>query len=207
MEGTDRDKDAETTAAAIQAGATADECSLAERILLGDRSAENELVRRYFGHVLAMASARMRDHEAAREVADDVMMATVTALRAGSVRDVTRLAGFVHGTTVNLIKNRLRSLARVPRMEVMDEELPTADATGSLERDIELDQLRWCLGKLSETDRGILSMSLLEGLKPGEIADRIGSSPEAVRQQKSRALKRVREWLDLMSRNQGRRPL
>jgi RNA polymerase sigma-70 factor (ECF subfamily) len=204
MEGTDRDKEGETTAAAIQSCATADDRSLAERILLGDRSAENELVRRYFRRVLAMASARMRDHEAAREVADDVMMATVNALRAGSVRDVTRLAGFVHGTTVNLVKNRLRSLARVPRMEVMDEELPTADATDSLERDIELDQLRWCLEKLSETDRGILRMSLLEGLKPGEIADRIGGSPEAVRQQKSRALKRVREWLDLVSRNRGR---
>lgn len=204
MEGTDRDKDSEPTAAAIQSGATTDDSCLAERILLGDRSAENDLVRRYFGRVLAMATARMRDHEAAREVADDVMMATVTALRAGSVRDVTRLAGFVHGTTVNLVKNRLRSLARVPRMEAMDEELPTADAADSRERDIELDQLRWCLEKLSETDRGILSMSLLEGLKPGEIAGRIGGSPEAVRQQKSRALKRLREWLDLESRNRGR---
>jgi RNA polymerase sigma factor (sigma-70 family) len=204
MEGTDRDKEGETTADVIQSGATADDRSLAERILLGDRSAENDLVRRYFGRVLAMASARMRDHEAAREVADDVMMATITALRAGSVRDVTRLAGFVHGTTVNLVKNRLRSLARVPRMEVMDEELPAADATDSRERDIELDQLRSCLEKLSETDREILSMSLLEGLKPWEIAGRFGGSPEAVRQQKSRALKRLRELLDLGSRNRGR---
>jgi len=204
MEGTDRDNESERMAGAIELRATADDQSLAARILQGDRSAENHLVQKYFGRVLAMASARMRDHETAREVADDVMMATITALRAGSVRDVTRLGGFVHGTTVNVVNNRLRSLARVPRMEVMDEELPTADTTDSRERDIELDQVRRCLERLSETDRGILSMSLLEGLKPAEIAGRIGGSPEAIRQQKSRALKRVREWLDFVSRNRGR---
>jgi RNA polymerase sigma-70 factor (ECF subfamily) len=44
-------------------------------------------------------------------------------------------------------------------------------------------------------DREILTLTLFEGLKPGEIARRVGLSPEAVRTRKSRAVQRVIEEL------------
>ena len=61
---------------------------LAERVRLGDRRSEDELVSRYAGRVLAVAIARTLDREASREIADDVMMAVVAALRRGAVRDL-----------------------------------------------------------------------------------------------------------------------
>ena len=59
--------------------------ALAERIRAGDRRAEDELVQLYFGRTFAMMLVRTRDREAARELTDDVLMATVTALRAAEI--------------------------------------------------------------------------------------------------------------------------
>lgn len=188
-------------------GAVSSDVSLAERIWQGDRAAENELVRLYSGRVLVMAMARMRDREAAREVVDDVMMAVVTALRRRTVQDTSRLGAFVHGTAVNLVNNRLRTLGRTPRMEVLDEESAALDCGDSFEREADLVTLRRCLDLLPGPDREVLTLSLVDGLKPGEIARRLGSSPDAVRQQKSRALKKIREVLDGVSRNTVHGPL
>jgi DNA-directed RNA polymerase specialized sigma24 family protein len=59
--------------------------------------------------------------------------------------------------------------------------------------------VRRAIDQLEELDRRVLSLTLLEGLKPGEIALRIRLSPEVVRMRKSRALRRVaervQEWL------------
>ena len=47
------------------------------------------------------------------------------------------------------------------------------------------------LAQISPSDREILDLVLVEGLKPGEIAVRMGLAPEVVRTRKSRALKRI----------------
>jgi RNA polymerase sigma-70 factor (ECF subfamily) len=49
------------------------------------------------------------------------------------------------------------------------------------------------LKQLDPTDRRILLLTLVEGLKPAEIADRLGLSAEVVRARKSRAVKKIVE--------------
>ncbi len=51
------------------------------------------------------------------------------------------------------------------------------------------------LGTLSPTDRQVLLLTLVEGLKPGQIAMKIGVSADVARTRKSRALKRILEIL------------
>lgn len=168
---------------------------LAGRIRLGDRRSEDELVARYGGRVLAMSIARTLDREASREIADDVMMAVVTALRRGAVRDTARLGAFVHGTALNVINNYLRRVGRGPRLVALDETWPGPEDEDHGGDDIDIAHIRRCLERLSVTDRDVLTLSLVEGLKPGEIAARSGRSPEVTRQQKSRALLRLRHLL------------
>lgn len=55
------------------------------------------------------------------------------------------------------------------------------------------------MGRLDPTDRTILLRTLLEGLKPGEIARDLGVSSEVVRTRKSRALKKVIEHVERLS--------
>ena len=184
-----------------------DGAALAERVRLGDHAAEKDLYVRFSGRVFAMGVARLKDREAARELAVDVVWAVIQALRRGSVLDTQRLGAFVHGTAVNMINNHARSRARRPQMDPIDESLVTIDHADSLERDSDLQLIGRCLGGLTAPERQVLVLSLAEGLKPGEMAARLGVSSEVIRQQKSRALKRLRDELGRVSRNASRRPL
>ena len=55
--------------------------------------------------------------------------------------------------------------------------------------------------RLDETDREILNLTLLKGMKPGEIAAELDLSDEVVRQRKSRAVKRIAERIRSLSQN------
>jgi len=182
-------------------GSTSDDTALGMRIRHGDPAAENEVVGRYSARVFSMVMARIRDREAARELVDDVMMATVMALRQGTVHDTARLGAFIHGTALNIVHNHVRLCSRTPRGVATGEEPTTPDLAESCERDSDIQQVRGCVQRLAQQDQQVLFMSLSEGLKPGEIAARLGLSAEVVRQQKSRALKRLKEMLDGQSRN------
>ena len=60
--------------------------------------------------------------------------------------------------------------------------------------------VRRALGILDPTDRRILLMTLVEGLKPGEIGVRLGLTSEVVRARKSRALKKTIDRVKKLSR-------
>ena len=60
---------------------------LAERILAGDRNAENELVRLFSPRVFAMLCARTRDREGSRDLLHDVLLSIRGALQRHSNKD------------------------------------------------------------------------------------------------------------------------
>lgn len=180
---------------------------LARRVARGDRAAEELLVRKYSGRILAMVIARTRDREAARELANDALMVTVQALRNGTIRDTGRLGAFIHGTAVNLINNRLRVNSRQPPMDALSDDLPGPDGAELIERDSDLTLLHRGIAGLDPRDRQVLTLTLVNGLGPGDIARRTGLTEEAVRQRKSRALKRLRELLTGPSRSGDPEPL
>ena len=57
------------------------------------------------------------------------------------------------------------------------------------------------LAELGPADREVLLLTLVEGLKPGQIASRIGVSADVARTRKSRALKRILDVMAARSRN------
>jgi RNA polymerase sigma factor (sigma-70 family) len=176
-------------------GEARDDTSLGDRIRKGDRSAENDLVTFYSSRVFAVAIVRVHDRQATLELVDDVLMATVTALRVGSVRDTSHLGAFIHGTALNVIHNYLRIRSRTRRTEAVDEEPNTPDLADACERDSDMRRLRSFIARLRPGDRRVLSMTLLEGLTPGEIAARLRLPVALVRQRKSRALSRLKVLL------------
>jgi len=179
---------------------------LADRIARGDCVAEDRIVQMFAGRVLAMAIVRTRDREASRELVNDVLMATIEALRRGAVRDTGRLGAFIHGTAANLINNYLRSHGRHPRAEMLPDDLPGPDNAEILERDSDIALLRRGIASLDRHDRQVLTLTLVDGVGPEVIARRTGLTQEAVRQRKSRALKRLKELLNGASRDGHRGP-
>ena len=181
--------------------------ALAARLASGDAAAEEEFVLLYRPRVLCVLRARLRDWEMARELADEALMGALQALRAGRLNEPARLSAFVAGTARNVANNHLRAKMRQPRPEPLEEELPGADPIAAMEEAERLELVRRVIAGLDEIDRAVLDLTLGQGLKPGEIARRLGLSPDVVRARKSRAIRKVIEEVKPASRNEGRQPL
>ncbi len=179
--------------------AAGDHGKLVDRIRAGDGTAEEELVRYFSPRVFAMLVARTRDRETARDLLQDVLMAVLRSVRDGALRDAERLAPFVHGTARNLVNNYFRDKIREPKLEELSD-----DCAGIVQQDLlesnERERLvREALRSVDETDRQIVLMTLVEGRKPGDIANRLGLSSEVVRQRKSRAVRKISDFVRQLS--------
>ena len=191
----------------LSATSAGDVRSLSERIRQGDTTAETELVGEFTQRIFVMSLARTHDWETARELVQDVLMAVISALRKGQLHDPYKLAAFVHGTARNLINNRLRAESQKPPLEPLPEDLAQVSFTQQLEHADRLRLVHQALERLSDEDRKILRMTMVEGHKPGEIAAALGLTSEVVRTRKLRALKKVTEFIrKKMSRTRANSP-
>jgi RNA polymerase sigma-70 factor, ECF subfamily len=162
---------------------------LVERVAQGDRAAEAQLAEYLTPRIRVMMRAKTRDSELSRDLTQDAVIEVLKALRRGQLREPGRLIAFVHGVARNVANNYVRTrrddTAHEPLSDLLAQPLDEADAH---ER---RDLVTRGLAQISPSDREILDLVLLEGLKPGEIAARMGLAPEVVRTRKSRALKRI----------------
>ena len=178
---------------------SAEQLSLVDRIRQGDGLAEEELVQRFSRRIRSLAVNRTRDREAARDLVQEVLMNVVSALRGGQLRDAEKLGAFIFGIARNVINNYLRSRGRQPAEEPISDDIADEGADEESEIAERMGLVRRALQRLDRTDQQILSMTLVEGCKPGEISVTLGLSADVVRARKSRALKkvadRVQRWL------------
>jgi RNA polymerase sigma factor (sigma-70 family) len=182
--------------------------SLAERIQKGDSAAEDEFVAIYHRRVLLMVRVRLRNKETAEDVAQEAMLGALRGIRAGRLREESQLGSYVCGVARNLINNHFRGRGNLTPLEL--ERDPVAAGAGPEElvrthEDLEL--VRQAMDGISPMDRLILGLTLVEGMKPGEIAQRLKMKPELVRKRKSRAVKRIREVIGRTSRSRTGRNL
>jgi RNA polymerase sigma-70 factor (ECF subfamily) len=177
-----------------------EQISLAERIHAGDGSAEEDLVRWFGQRVLRLLIARTRDPEAARELAQEVLIGVLRALRNGDLREKERLAAFVHGTARNVANNYLRERSQNPVLVPLEPDHAIALPASALENSEQLSLVHRALERLEAAERTVLLLTLVQGLKPGQIAERLGCTPEVARKRKSRALKKVKETVRKLSR-------
>jgi RNA polymerase sigma-70 factor, ECF subfamily len=178
---------------------------LVRRIASGDSSAEHSLIEHFAPRVRAMTMARTRDVDLARDLTQESLIAILVAARKGQIRDLARVAAFVCGVARNIVNNHRRRTVKLQESP-LDDELLQAGVPGLIaETDHEeLDrqrQMARALSTLGPSDREVLLLTLVDGLKPGEIAEKTGLSPDVVRTRKSRALKRVLEAIGSQSQN------
>jgi RNA polymerase sigma-70 factor, ECF subfamily len=162
---------------------------LVERVAQGDRTAEAQLAEYLTPRLRVMMRAKTRDAELSRDLTQDAVIEVLKALRRGQLREPARLIAFVHGVARNVANNYVRmrrdDTGHEPLSDLLAQPLDEVDAH---ER---RDLVTRGLAQISPSDREILDLVLLERLKPGEIAARMGLAPEVVRTRKSRALKRI----------------
>jgi len=181
---------------------TPDLAALVTRVATGDPLAEGELVAHFAPRVRAMALARTRDHDLAKDLTQETLLAVLQACRKGQVRDHDRVVGFVCGVARNVINNFKRRNLKRPESPLDDESMAIAAPQGI---DVDGPERRRlvarALSALSPTDRQVLLLTLVEGLKPGQIAQKLGLTADVARTRKSRAVKRILEALGEQSQN------
>jgi RNA polymerase sigma-70 factor (ECF subfamily) len=177
-----------------------DHAGLVARLAQGDAAAEAQLADQFAPRLRAMMMARTRDADLARDLAQDALIALLQALRAGQLRDHERLPAFAHGIARNIVNNFFRTRQREPQSQPLLDEMAVYSQSQDPEEQERLTLVRKGLADLSPGDREILKMTLADGLKPGEIAEKLGLTAEVVRARKSRAQKRIVQAIEKLSR-------
>ena len=172
-----------------------EQADLVARIRAGDPAAEARVVELFSTAIRTMARVRTRGAVDQQDVCQDVLVAVITGLRRGQLREVDRLGAFIAGVARNVINNALR--ARQTRSaEPLDEaDVAVADLRDEIARRDRARMLRTALTEVGEADRQILVLTLVHGLKSGEVATRLGLDDQVVRARKSRAIRRLTERL------------
>lgn len=162
-------------------------------IIAGDRAAEEAFARQFHPRLLAMAYARLRTSELARDIAQEAVIEALQSLRRGMLREPEKLAAFVHGVGRNVINQHFRKEAAGPLLTELPADLPMImpDISERERREI----VRREIELLEETDRRILTMTLVDGAKPAAIAAALGLDGGVVRQRKLRATRKISERL------------
>jgi RNA polymerase sigma-70 factor (ECF subfamily) len=172
---------------------------LARRVMAGDTHAEAELVNRYRRGLLVIATVRTHDREAAQDLAQDILIAVLKALRNERLQDPQKLTAFVYGTARNLINNYLKSRTRHPESDLESVDEPSADPVEEFESADRQRVVQRELATFSPIDQQILLLSLVDGHSLVEVAERLSMTHEAVRARRSRMVRKIAKRLGSMS--------
>jgi RNA polymerase sigma-70 factor (ECF subfamily) len=165
-------------------------------IAAGDREAERDFAERYLPRVRAMLLARSRNADLTADLQQDVMIEAICALRQGNLRESSKLTPFVLAIARNVLNSHYRGAARQPESLEFPDDLPDlSSATAQLEDQQRETLAMSAIASLEQLDKTILQMTLVDGLKPGAIAERLRMNPDVVRQRKLRATRRVVDFV------------
>jgi RNA polymerase sigma factor (sigma-70 family) len=177
---------------------------LVQAIANGDHEAERAFAMRYLRPVRAILLARARDPDLVADLRQDVMIEAICALRRGQLREPAKLTPFVIAIARNVLNNHYRVTVRQPESIELPEDLPDlSSATESAEEQERENLAMTAISSLDPVDRAILQMTLVDGLKPGVIAQRLNLNPDVVRQRKVRATRRVIDLVRRLSQNES----
>jgi RNA polymerase sigma-70 factor (ECF subfamily) len=160
---------------------------LVRRARAGERDAFGELYRRYAGMVHGILLARLPHSEVA-DASQDVFLRALRHLSA--LRDEAAFGGWLATLTRTAAVDWRRRPASRAAHEPLDEQMAGAHGAGADELAV-LEAIRALPAAYAET----LLMRLVEGMTGPEIAARTGLTPESVRVNLCRGMKRLRRAL------------
>ena len=159
-----------------------------------DREAEAELFRRMAPRIRLYGLRHLRDEHAAEDLAQQVLITTLEALRAGRLREPEKLASFVLGTCRMTVLNLRRGAQRKERLLEQfgaEQKAPVQPAMPSLDHD----QLKRCVQNLNERERAVVVMTFYDEQTGADVASFLGVSEVNVRVIRHRAIHELRKCM------------
>jgi RNA polymerase sigma-70 factor (ECF subfamily) len=172
-----------------------DDAELVRQIGSGTgREAEAALFRRMAPRIRLYGLRHLRDEHAAEDLAQQVLVITLEALRARRLREPGKLASFVLGTCRMTVRDLRRSAQRKERLlEQFGTHLP-APVQPSLPR-LDYEKLRRCVQNLKERERAVVVMTFYDEQTAADLAGFLGVSEANVRVIRHRAIHLLRQCM------------
>lgn len=167
---------------------------LIERIGAGDRSAFDQLYRRYARPIFALALRRLGDRGRAE---DAVQEAFASVWRSAGTYRAKRGAGahWLYAVARNAIVDRGRARGESPT-EPVDEVSAEPGPPERAESDWRAWRIHRALAELPERERAVLELAYWSDLSQSEIADRLGVPLGTVKTRTRSALARLADLLE-----------
>jgi RNA polymerase sigma-70 factor, ECF subfamily len=167
---------------------------LIERIGAGDRSAFDQLYRRYARPIFALALRRLGDRGRAE---DAVQEAFTSVWRSAGTYRAERGAGahWLYAVARNAIVDRGRGRGENPA-EALDETSAEPSPDERAESDWEAWRVHRALAQLPEREQAVVGLAYWGGLSQSEIADRLGIPLGTVKTRTRSALSRLADLLE-----------
>ena len=159
-----------------------------------DREAEAELFRRMAPRVRLYGLRHLRDEHAAEDLAQQVLVTVLEALRAGRLREPEKLASFVLGTCRMTVLDLRRNAQRKERLLGQfgaDLPAPVQPSVPCLDSE----KLRRCVQNLKERERAVVVMSFYDERTGADLARFLGVSEANVRVIRHRAIYQLRQCM------------
>jgi len=170
------------------------DADLVQQIAAGQRDAEAEMCRRMAPRIRLFALRHLRSAPAADDLVQQVLLATIEALRAGRLRDSDKLAHFVLGTCKMTVLALRRNARRQDELlgQYGDILVPDHAAAPS----VDSDRLARCVQQLKERERSVIVMSFYDEQTSGESARSLGLSEANLRVIRHRAIRQLRTCME-----------
>jgi RNA polymerase sigma-70 factor, ECF subfamily len=160
---------------------------------------EAELCARFLPLVRVFAARRFRTNADVEDFSQEVVSALLVAHRAGKLRNVGSLGGFILGMCRNLANAWVRSATRrdVREAKTLAQLVSDDLETGLVQRWL----LEHCLMALTTRSLKVVHASFCEDRDAAEIAAALSLSRENVRVLRHRAVAQLRECMDATARD------
>jgi RNA polymerase sigma-70 factor (ECF subfamily) len=159
----------------------------------GGSAAEAALCARFARRAFLYGVKHLRDEAAAQDLAQEVLLTVLAALREGRVQEPDRIASFVLGTCRLVATGWQR---RERRRQELSVRMVIETAVEQTRSEVGAERLRGCLERLPARERRLLQMTFCEDRSADEIAGVLALNAGNVRVLRHRALARLRECVE-----------
>jgi RNA polymerase sigma-70 factor (ECF subfamily) len=160
---------------------------LVEQAVRGDGDSFTELCRRYYGAMVAIGHAVLRDRHLAEDAAQQAF--AKAAVNLPKLRKAEQFGGWVAA----ICRNEARDLARARRAPRSDDGPPVAP--GPADEDESREVVREALARLPDEAREVIYLRFYDGLSYDRISTVLGISEQAINGRLRRAKKRLAQDL------------
>lgn len=172
------------------------EADLLARAAAFDAEALTAIHRAHYAPVFRYLVVRVGDRALAEDLAGDVFLRFLDALKAGRPPQRT-LAGWLYGTAAHVIAEHRRRIGRHPETALEPTRAGDDPDPGALaEAAVTWDAVHTALEALTEEQKDVVALRFGYGLPIDEVAEALGKSSGAVKQLQARAIAQLARRLE-----------